>query len=85
MKLATFILVMLVTVLAVGVWSYTNGAGAGAIFLRIAATAIALQVTYFVLLLVTGLLESSHKVSQGIGHNNKMPRRNTKIPQVAHK
>ncbi|MEE9428823.1 MAG: hypothetical protein V3V25_11815 [Paracoccaceae bacterium] len=85
MKLATFILVMLVSVLAVGIWSYTNGAGTGTIFLRVAATAIALQVTYFVLLVVTGLLASSHNVSRGIRHETTMPRRNTKISQVAHK
>jgi exopolysaccharide production repressor protein len=67
MRLAAFVIVMLAAAGGVGVWSYMNGATSGTIMLRVVITIIALQVVYFLLLVLAGLLPKS-KTPAALNH-----------------
>ena len=56
MRLAVFLSFMLVSCAAVGVWAYLDDAGAGLIALRVIGTGVALQVVYFLLVLMSAYL-----------------------------
>ncbi|SMC12855.1 hypothetical protein [Roseovarius aestuarii] len=63
MRLAVFVVLLLVAVVAVGTWSWVNGAGIGVILLRMVITMVTLQIGYFLLVFLSAYVPGKTKES----------------------
>lgn len=75
LRLAVFVVVLLVATVAVGTWSWVNGSSVGVVLLRVVITLVTLQVGYFVVVFLSAYIpgQSRETDTRKANHPGSLP------------